>query len=371
MNRYCVCWLIGSLLLFPASPPLGIAADKFKIRIFRNSATFSQITAVNRDGEVIGTREVVNGPTTEMVPFFNDGESEVKIPFLDGFTNLEVKALSDSGLVVGYCSRVLGHADGSIRAFAWNSRAKKIVALQPLDGDKSSVAQDVSADGKIVTGYSLGPNPPGLRPCVWNWDASSEKWSITELPAILRDNPFVQASQVLISPRGKKIAASITESKTEDLIYDSCLVVWEEIDGRWVRRKVSDEQPKLMDINDAGVMVGSVTTQNGIRAVRVDASGKIDLIEMLPGDASNMACAINHAGTIVGYSDDPMGKEGGPQAFVWQDGEVLPLAFPFEAVDSAALTINEKGVIGGFVLPNKGDEAATTGILLTPIPATN
>jgi uncharacterized membrane protein len=364
MSVLKLCVLIAFAAL--VNTPL-MAQQEYSLRLIKNSKSFSQVIAVNASLQVIGVREVEEGPSMQLRNFFRSGEDELEIKPPKGFTNLEVQALSDNGLVVGYVSRPLGSEEGSLQSFVWNSQSKEVTLLPLVPNDTASNAQDISADGLRITGYSLGSNPPRMRPCVWSYHAEDNKWMPQILETILDRNPYLQASQVVISPNGKVIAACITEQQISELIYDSSLYVWQlESDGSWKRQKVSDEQPKLKDINDEGVTVGSLNDGESARAFRCDLSGKIERFELLPGDHSSIAYGITNGGVVVGVSDDPPGNDGGPQAFIWKSGVLSPLPLPAGTVDSAALTINQQGVVGGFVLLGAGEEEVTTAFLGIP-----
>ena len=344
------------------------AEEEYEIRPIENSASFSQVIAVNANLEVLGVREVGDESSTVLRNFFRSGDSEIEIKPPQGFTNLEPQALSDNGQVVGYISRPIGNAEGSLRAFVWDSKSKELVQLSPLDGDLAANAQDINADGTRITGYSTGSNPPRMRPCLWQIDAGKKSWNAIELSSILDQNPYLQASQVVISPNGKLIAACITEKQIAEFIYDSSLFIWKiGADGVWKSTKISDEQPKLKDMNDAGVMVGSITDEVNTQAIRIDLTGKIDRLGFLPDDVSSVAYSLTNSGIIVGLSDDPPGKDGGPQAFIWKAGNLSALPLPLKTVDSAALSINQDGVIGGFILRDVTEDSVTTAFLAIPV----
>ncbi len=358
-------FLTSLLLAFFAAHSLQ-AQNRYELRLIKNSPTFTQVIAVNSKLEVIGIREVQDGAITAQKNFFRKGDQDVEIRVPEGFSNIEVQALSDSGIVAGYTSRPLGGSEGSVHAFVWDSQTDVLTRLSPLDGDVSSNAQDISADGKMVTGYSVGNMPPRMRPCVWS-QSDDGKWNSVVLETVLDVNPYLQASQVLISPNGKYVAACITEKQISEFIYDSSLFVWAHDSNRgWERRKVSEEQPKLKDINDEGVMVGSVSDGNVTQACQVTLAGQLNRIDFLPGDVSSVAYGINNAGTIVGVSDDPPGNDGGPRAFRVKSGVLSPLPLPKDTVDSAALTINQQGVVGGFLYRESEDHAETTAFIGIP-----
>lgn len=338
-------------------------AEEYELKLLTNSPSFSQIVGINSSLQAIGTKEVIAGPITSMQQFFFDGKQETEIPKLADFTNVEAEALSDTGLVVGFCSRGIGHPQGSMRAFVWQAGNKNVIALPLPEGDSTSHAQDISADGTTITGYSVGSNPPRMRPCVWT--NSDGTWKANTLSVIIDENPFVQAGQVLVRPDGKIVVACITEKKINEFTYDSSLFFWELKDGLWERRRVSEEQFKLQDINESSTIVGSIAQEKGPRAVRITSEGEITKIDLLTGDESNVACGINKLGDIVGFSDDPHGGEGGPQAFIFRNDKLMEMPLPDDTVDSAALCINNDGVIGGFIYRETEPETVTSGFIAT------
>ncbi len=343
---------------------LASADDDYELKMVDNSKTFSQAIAINSKLEIIGAREVVDGPGLVMKHFFRSGENDVNLSPPAEFSNIEPQALSDTGLVVGYVSRPGGNEKGSLRGFAWKSSTGETTLLDPLPSDISSHAQDVSSDGTRITGYSTGHTPPRVRPCVWQWQESSQKYVPEELSSIIQNNPYLQGSQVIISPDGTKIAACIAEEQLSDFMFDSSLFVWERSSsGEWKRKKLSDDQPKLKDMNDKGTIVGVTSGEISGRACIVSPDGKLELIDLLPDDETNIAYGINNAGTIVGMSDDPQGVEGGPQAFIYRNGVVEPLKLLKGTVDSSALAINQDGAIAGFMLKEDKEDAAIVAFI--------
>ncbi len=350
----CLLCLHGFCVVDTAS-----AADEYELKLIDNSTTFSQAIAINAKLEILGAREVEDGPSIAMKPYFRSGDTDVQLNPPKGFTNLEPQALSETGLVVGYVSRPLGSENGSLRGFVWNSKTSELSLLEPLPTDIGSHAQDISADGKRITGYSTGHTPPRIRPCVWQWQEKAKKYQPQQLSTILPNNPYLQTGQVIISPDGKRIAACITEEQLSDFVFDSSLFVWTcSESGEWERKKLSNEQPKLKDMNDLATIVGATAGEERGRACVIDPDGKIELIELLPEDETNVAYGINNAGTVVGMSDDPHGGEGGPQAFIWRKGVVEPLKLLKSTVDSSAMAINQDGAIAGFMLKDSREDAS-------------
>ncbi len=347
--------------------PAVAQSDNYELRMIANSKTFSQITALNSKLQALGSREVIEGDIGQLKSFFRSGDDDFEIKSPKDFTNVEPLALSETGVVVGYVSRAIGHPNGSLQGFYWTPETNEITLLEPLPTDSSGHAQDISADGTRITGYTTGSEPPRVRPCVWQWNKESKKYIPEELSTIVVNNPFLLASQVIISPDGNRIAACITEKQLSQFIFDSSLVVWERsADGKWERKKLSDEQPKLKDMNDSGIIVGATSGQGQPRACWVDRDGKIEQIELLPGDESSVAYGINNAGTIVGMSDDPPGNDGAPQAFIWEKGVVSPLRLLRESEgESAAHAINQDGAIAGFMYKEAGDNSAVVSFIRT------
>lgn len=343
-----------------------VDASGYRLKVLDNSATLSQAARINAVGHVIGVREVMNEDKTiyRQQVFFSDGQQSIDIPLLEEFTNTSVAALSDNDRVVGYASRPMGHPDGSLTAIVWDAATRKLTNLGCFEGDETSHAQDISADGTRITGYTTGSNPARMRPCVWDYAAAEDDWNCQLLPAREDYNPFLQASSVLVSPDGKTIAACITENRDASGNIDNALYMWELKDESWQKRKLSDDYLRLSDLNNSGVIVGEVTSGVNRVPVRVSAEGEFLQIDLLADDVAGVAHGINEAGIIVGQSDDPSGPEGGPQAFIWQNGETKPLELLESTEFSAALGINDNLQVAGladFVFDDEG------GVSTTPV----
>ncbi|MCA9133840.1 MAG: hypothetical protein KDA45_11825 [Planctomycetales bacterium] len=326
-----------------------LSGEGFGLEVFDNSPTISQAIAINASGQLLGEREVADAAGTIFSPefFFVDGQQSVTIPRLEGFSHIEMQALSDSGVAVGYASRRLRHPEGSLIGVVWDSGTNQLSRLPPLPGDVSSHGQDISSDGQLVTGYSTGPGR--LRPCLWQWRAESKDWVPQTLPVLLEYNPFLMSAGVLISPNGQRIAACITVEELPNNLFDSSLYMWEMQGDEWLLKPLSDEQMHLKDLNDAGEMACALTVQNLRQPCHIDSRGKLTRIALFPGDVSGEARGIDAEGTVVGFSDAPHGPEGGPRAFVWRNGQTESLALPASSVFSAAMSINDRGQIAGML----------------------
>jgi uncharacterized membrane protein len=324
------------------------------------------VIAINKNRDVIGIREIMDLTFLKQIPFFQAaGKEPVDLPLLAGYTNLEIESISDTGLVVGYAGRAQAKP-GKTTAFVWDSNTGKTFDLGQLPTDVNSHAQDISSDGKRITGYSLGADPPRLRPCLWEHSEREGKWVAQELPTIDPLNPFLQAGRVVISPNGKLIAACTTVKHYSASIVDSSLMIWQQKGDAWERRLVHDDQPKLKDINNQGVMVGSILQDGMVRACIVTSDGTLKTIDLLEGDVSNVATGINNAGVVVGFSDAPLGGDGGSVAFILEKGKVQPLELGDSVVNGSASCINDDGFIAGYMILARDDEAPLMGFIMRP-----
>ncbi len=338
----------------------------FELRAFDNSDSYSCVLDLNRHGHAIGVREASNpeGTIFSQKYWFSDGGKSIDLPLVEGYTNVVAEAISDNGLVVGFASRRIGHPEGSLIGFVWDSRTGKATKLPPHDGDNASHAQDISADGTRISGYTTGANPPRLRPCVWSWDAGAASWHSTVLPTIEQFNPYLMSSRAVITPDGTRVAACVTERFLPDGTVDSSLYLWTDTDGRWQRSELSKQQMRLHGINDAGIMVGDLSQPTTRTPCRIDADGTVTELGFLPADRSGEARGINNAGVIVGFTDDPGNPESGPRAFVYENDQMKTLEMPPETVYSAAYCINDAGQIGGLAdvaFPQETTEDPETG----------
>jgi uncharacterized membrane protein len=323
---------------------------------FQNSASYSQAIAINSQGNILGFKEVPNreGTIFSNVYFFVD-KTNHDMPVPKGYTNSEAAAVSDTGLVVGHVTRPIRSEGGSLRAVLWNP-AKDSVDLLPLpEDDLVADAQDISADGKLITGYSTGPER--LRPAIWVWQEQAQNWKVEVLPTIHQMNPYLMSAQLVISPDGKTIVGCCTEKFGPGGSVDSALYKWQLREGQWERTLITTEQLYVKAINNRGQIVGSITGgSSGRMPCLLSPEGQITTLELLEGDASGEARDINEEAVIVGWSDDPHGPEGGPVPCQWNvEGKVTQLILSTESFGMAN-GINNAGQIAGtaeFKLPSE------------------
>ena len=330
----------------------------YRLRLIDQSDTVTQGLAINIRGDLVGRREYSDRIGLATIPFYLVGGIHYEPKLLPSFTNIEVEGLSDTGLVVGYTSRAPVADGGSLLAYVWSPDGE-IKELSPVKGDVSSHAHDVDSAGTRITGYSIGRNPPRIRPCLWELDRSTATWTCRELPVRNPYNPFLMTSRVLISPDGQTVVACVTKSLS--LVSGSLhrvvneLVAWQTWEGAWVRVPRHHHNFRLRDVNDDGVVVGTCTYERRNRACTVSADNKLTLIDLLPGDDSNEAHAVSADGTIVGFSDPPPGPDGGPTAFIASEGHVAQLPLPITTAYSAALGMSESGDVCGYLQQRDSD----------------
>ena len=86
------------------------AAQDFEIRLIENSKTLSQAVAINANLDVIGTREVTEGPITSFRGFFRRGDVENDLGPPKTYSNLEPCALIVPSALTKACSALFGIA---------------------------------------------------------------------------------------------------------------------------------------------------------------------------------------------------------------------------------------------------------------------
>lgn len=343
--------------------------DDGTLEVYDHSDSYTNIMAVNAGGQVLGTREWLEPKIAVLSQsyFFSDGSKTVDLPKLNGYTNSEFQSLSDDGKVVGYASRAPGNPNGALTAIVWDAKTGKVTDLGKLPKDTASQATDISSDGKRIVGYSTGAQPARVTPCVWEQVDENGPWIAKPLSVVHKHNPFVVSSGVVISPDGKRIASCPTFRIVKETFYDSSLYTWQLSGGQWDRTELSEMAGHIRDISNAGVIALSISTGEGMMPHRVNAKGELVNIDLLPGDKTGQANAVGPNGSVYGFSDDPPGPAGGPQAFVASGGKTQPLKqFAPRGVYSSVNAVNASGQLVGFVdvivrggrtrLPNSPEE---------------
>jgi uncharacterized membrane protein len=314
----------------------------------------------------LGEKEFVEADSSlSERPFFLARDIERPIPVLQGFTTTRLFALSDTDVVVGYASRPPGPA-GNMSAFIWSAAGESITELPRADTYLSSCAFDISRDGLTVSGYVVGRDPPRMCPCVWTCNQGT--WSCRLLSTVREFNPILTGSGVVVSDDGSRIAACLATETGDESLFGNSLFEWtKQPDGSWTRKFLLKRALKLANINNSGVIVGHYSQQGVRHGFVVDSDGKFQTVKPLAGDASVAATDVNNEGIVVGYSDDPAGPTGGPQAIIWKDEVTSAVQFPIPAVFSAAASISDSGQIAGYLIARDGDGTERmSAFILTP-----
>jgi uncharacterized membrane protein len=292
------------------------------------------------------------GLTTEAF-CYRDGMT-TRIPLPNGYSHVHAEAISDRADVVGYAGRAQGLP--RLVAFVWNADSGRMERLDALDGATACHAFDISADGRVVVGYSTGLNR--MVPCVWQRGGDDQRWHVTPLPTIHQYNPFLLSSRVVISDNGQRIAACLTVRMVPGAIpkCESEVFEWRRrAAGPWQRQRRLPHAARLGDINDQGMLVGSMSAPGGWHAFVSSSDSAFAQLGFGPGTVAAQATDVNNAGLVVGYRDGAGQPDGGLRAFCWQAGTLELIRFPGDVLLSAALAVNDRQQIAGYLITRDDD----------------
>jgi uncharacterized membrane protein len=326
-----------------------IKVGQVELEIVVNSETFSQASAINSVGSIIGTREVV-GENVAIISqksfYFGDlGHKDMPLP--ETYTNVEATGISDTDLVIGYAARAIGHPKGNLDGVAWDPKTDQIAILPRAEGDSACQAQSINSDGTMIAGYSTGP--ARLRPVVWTKGKDTAVWEVTVLPTAHENNPYLMSGHLRVTPDGTCLAGCCTEAFLPNNVIDSSLYFWTKNDqGEWKQRQVSEKQIYIKGFNNKRQIAGVIRELSGKTfPCLFNDKGEETKLSLLPGDETGEARAINHESVIVGFSDDPHGPEGGPEPCSWSvDGKVAAVKLgpsPYGTIHG----INDAGQMAG------------------------
>jgi probable HAF family extracellular repeat protein len=313
-------------------------------------------------------------------------ETELSLP--QGATEVYAAVSGPGGDVAGYARfgrDELGNVD--YQAFVWQGGER--IAIGP------GAVFGISASGRLA-GWTRLDGPV-------IWERAGSEWSTTGLPGDEASGLFRSGAAWEISPRGDRAAGYL--AKMED--FRGQAVVWTETaGGAWIVEVLPSAEPEsdALAVSDEGVVVG--WTGPPFRAVAWTGGGAgpwtMHFLGELFGHSGSRAVGLNSAGDIVGYSDDlagfgarrgviwrrtgpnswsPPREVGTPEelerrglertlvaaaidergrvvgtalttsgiehAFVWLPEEIVLDLTPQEAVEAAALSIDDQGRIVG------------------------
>lgn len=126
--------------------------------------------------------------------------------------------------------------------------------------------------------------------------------------------------------------------------------------------------PNSLAVNDRGAVVGALESVTKSRPFYADPT--VGLIEIDPlGTRYGTAYDISSTGRIVGQARSPLDPEY-VVPFVWQNGQGVELPIPLGFESGVASTINDIGVIGGWVTLDREYPAQwdKDGLSILPIP---
>ena len=335
---------------------------------------YAEVLDQNRRGDLLVQREVADTPfSTSLATFIHPAgqKDAARLPCPPNFTSVSFFHISDTAKVIGFATRPLGNPKGNQRAFLWDWTEQQFTELPVPKTFRGSCAFDLSANGKTVCGFILGASPARITPCVWQH--SEKGWNCQLLPCPSAYNPFLTTGRLAISSDGQVIAGSVTVS--EEPVRKSQLVLWkQDSSGQWKEEVIAHYAVRLGDVNNQGVVVGSITVRGGKRIGLVVApNAEPFLVEPLQGDASLEFLGINNRGEVVGNSDDPPGPEGGTVAIQWnlREQQLQAIDFGRPTLFSTATTIKDRGAVGGWVSWLEENEFKSGSYLLTAPPQDN
>ena len=228
-----------------------------------------------------------------------------------GFGSSYLLAVNNRNEAVGY-SEVSGLDTN--RAMLW--RDGQLIDLGVLPGLDLSVAADINERGQIV-GFSSEFQYSRPRAVLWQ-----EGQAIDITPA-----EYESCRALAINNRGDIVGQC-----------HSVPVLWRGGTVIPLSMLPGTRFGAAIDINDAGVIVGTLSTAaNGIPVRWTD--GTPEALALPAGALGGYAAAINERGQIAGYVQNP----GFYDPVLWERGEVAPLAGAWGLVFGYAWGLNNRG----------------------------
>jgi uncharacterized membrane protein len=293
-------------------------------------------TGINAKGEVVGMEWVENKRIAGIVdeaPMLARGKAITRLPLLEGYTATFPAALSDAGWVVGRAGKPapLGVAVPlRNQAFLWDAKGG-MRGLGTVQGDNDSFASDITPDGRVISGFSVGNNR--VRACIW--ERAGALWKATPLPHEFK----LGATVVPISDDGKYVAGVDGEKP--------CL--WSRSgSGGWMLETIGEPGSMVpRSVNNSATVVGIRFTLDGLTHAVIWTRGTgIKRLGKPIGYVKSEANAVNNAGVVVGMVDGSNGSKIGPRAFVAQGTHVRILDEGGPTFTSAT-AINDQGQVTG------------------------
>lgn len=357
----CVLLLILRGTSTAQPPPQAVAPETISspdgtLHAFRNSVGLTEVLAISDAGTLLGRREKLTSVRSlRQHPFLRRDGKDEELPIPSGFTSIDVFGLSEAGSVVGYTTRPIGHPNGSQRAVVWSNGAPTVLPVAA--GYRDAVGHDMDAAGSLVTGIQLGRDPPRIVPCVWH--RTDDQWQVSLLETPVAYNPLLSTARVVMSPNGKRIAASLVASE-QGAIRSYALYFFERRDESWIGRPIVERAVHLADLNDAGTAVGRILFERNRRAFVVqNEQGR--LLPIPEGHVSSYATSVNAHDQIVGHSSEPRGPHAELSACLWHNSRNLHVLRFSDSIDSStALAISNSSTVAGQLFCVDGTSMAYT-----------
>lgn len=234
---------------------------------------------VNASGQVIGRSADDNWMN---LPFRTNGGAMEQLASTPGASGAAVEAINDAGQAVG-----LTVEDNGSRAVLWPANSNVPLDLGSLGGAVSS-ATDINQAGTVVGVSENGAGEP--RAFLW-----------TAAAGMIDLGPSVPRA---INNSGQVLLAGTGPTGLRTYLYDPADGI---IDLGTTGN--ADTSVDGVDLNDAGQVVGNISTADGsTRAFVWSRSVGIVDLGTLPGGSASYAADINNDGQIAGFASDGAGE---------------------------------------------------------------
>lgn len=252
-----------------------------------NAGDYSEITAVSGDGEVVVGTSTSRTGYAAFVWTRDTGIQRLALPGGGGHESIALDVNQDGSVIVGQGTNELESSEG----FVWDRETGPRWLGVP--SGSFSEAKAVSPDGSVVIGISWGVGVDVVR------------WTNGNTEILGQPASFASVRPRAVSNNSVIVGLGFHENVQ---MQDFC---WSEQNGSESLFDNRFGETTAYDVSaDGGVIVGSIETQVGRRAVRWEQG----VAELLDPDADAVAMAVSNDGqTIVGTLTDA----GVPNAFVW------------------------------------------------------
>ena len=304
------------------------------------SGSASSALGLNEAGQVVGHSALTTPPTGSHAVLWSNGQMIDLTPDVLANHAAAAAAINETGQVAGTIY--------SGTAFLWQNGTR--TSLGHLGGGISA-ATDINDSGVIVGGsYTSDMTPLGLmqHPFVW------QNGVMTDLGLLTGDD---DGSAQAINNLGQIVGAS---GRTDPETYESTYRAFIYSNGSMTPVPVPSPEAYASDINDAGVVVGTMRAGGAVTKYHgwIYADGTVTNLNTLIAAGTGLhiayANAINHAGQIAATAMDAQGHY---HAVLLTPGQGPA---PTPAVSIGDVTVTEG---------NTGTRSATVVLTISPMPS--